>query len=378
MNSTLSGLEALKRGDAALAKSFLQHAVAVAPVGERPWLALFEACRQTRDEDGCTSALEGLLRDEPRNLAGLLLTGLRKQESGDDRSAQAFFTAALRQASTVPPPQDLHGLLSHAQTFVKAAQQRFERQLLDYVTPAPPNANSISRFERAVDLLLGRRELHLSQPSMLYYPGLPQQPFFERHLFPWARELEAATDAIRSEMLALTEEFAPYVAGHPNRPRPIANPLLDDPSWGAFYLWRAGAPAEDAWRCPKTMQALDRVPLPQISNQSPNVLFSRLKPGAHIRPHFGLLNTRLICHLPLVVPKECSIRVGDETREWKEGQLLIFDDSFEHEAWNRGEGTRTVLIFEVWRPELDAQERANLTNLFQAIQQYGGAPIDQG
>jgi aspartyl/asparaginyl beta-hydroxylase (cupin superfamily) len=78
--------------------------------------------------------------------------------------------------------------------------------------------------------------------------------------------------------------------------------------------------------------------------------------------------------LPLVVPPGCGIRVGDETREWREGELLIFDDSVEHEAWNRGEGVRTVLLFEVWRPEVTDEERDQLTRLFEAVDEYGAFP----
>src|SRR3546814_9157183 len=84
-----------------------------------------------------------------------------------------------------------------------------------------------------------------------------------------------------------------------------------------------------------------------------------------------MLNTRLICHLPLIVPDGCALRVGAETRGWREGELLIFDDSFEHEAWNRGGSDRTILLFEIWRPDIDADEREQLTRIFAAIDTYG-------
>ena len=109
--------------------------------------------------------------------------------------------------------------------------------------------------------------------------------------------------------------------------------------------------------CPQTLAALSRVPLTGASGAMPSVLFSVLEPGAHIPPHHGMTNTRLIGHLPIVAPPGCSLRVGSETREWRYGKTLIFDDSIEHEAWNRGTETRVVLLFDVWRPELDAAER---------------------
>ena len=77
-----------------------------------------------------------------------------------------------------------------------------------------------------------------------------------------------------------------------------------------------------------------------------------------------MFNTRLICHLPLIVPPGCRFRVGDEVRAWEVGKLLIFDDTIEHEAWNDGVEDRIVLIFDVWRPELTEKEKEELTALF--------------
>jgi len=72
------------------------------------------------------------------------------------------------------------------------------------------------------------------------------------------------------------------------------------------------------------------------------------------------------------------LRVGAETRHWRRGETLIFDDSFEHEAWNRGNDTRVVLLFEIWRPEITADERAALTEMFETIDTYQGVAVDQG
>ncbi|MGH8282712.1 MAG: aspartyl/asparaginyl beta-hydroxylase domain-containing protein, partial [Gammaproteobacteria bacterium] len=84
-----------------------------------------------------------------------------------------------------------------------------------------------------------------------------------------------------------------------------------------------------------------------------------LKPGTHIPPHYGLANYKLAVHLPLIIPGDCAIRVGNETRAWTEGQCLIFDDSFQHEAWNNSSELRVVLILEIWNPQLsDAEQQA--------------------
>ena len=81
--------------------------------------------------------------------------------------------------------------------------------------------------------------------------------------------------------------------------------------------------------------------------------FSRLAPGAHIVPHRGYEGYSgyvLRLHLGLDVPAGCGIRVGTETKGWQEGKCLVFDDSFEHEAWNRGDRTRTVLLCDFLNP----------------------------
>ena len=81
----------------------------------------------------------------------------------------------------------------------------------------------------------------------------------------------------------------------------------------------------------------------------------------------------MICHLPLIVPPGCSLRVGSETREWVEGKAWVFDDSIEHEAWNRSDQTRVILLFEAWRPELSTKERDLVTAMFGAIDGYSEA-----
>ncbi len=153
--------------------------------------------------------------------------------------------------------------------------------------------------------------------------------------------------------------------------------MLNNPAWSAFYLWKNGEPvAANVERCPSVMRALRNVPLSVVPNRSPSILFSLLKPGAHIPPHNGLVNTRLICHLPLIVPGRCRFRVGNEVREWVTGRSWVFDDTIEHEAWNDSDQTRVILLFDVWRPELSAEEQSLVVQLFEAIDAYNGTKPD--
>ena len=86
-------------------------------------------------------------------------------------------------------------------------------------------------------------------------------------------------------------------------------------------------------------------------------MFSMLAPRTRIPAHTGVANTRLVCHLPLIVPSGCGFRVGDTVREWREGEAFVFDDTIEHEAWNDSDQLRVVLIFDLWAPALSEAER---------------------
>ena len=98
-----------------------------------------------------------------------------------------------------------------------------------------------------------------------------------------------------------------------------------------------------------------------------------IEPGTHILPHRGVTNTRVVCHLPLVVPEGCAITVGGERREWRVGEAIAFDDTYEHEAWNRGTATRVVLIIDVWNPSLTAAERDAVATLAETLGDFNKA-----
>jgi aspartyl/asparaginyl beta-hydroxylase (cupin superfamily) len=76
------------------------------------------------------------------------------------------------------------------------------------------------------------------------------------------------------------------------------------------------------------------------------------------------VNTRLICHLPLLVPGQCTFRVGNELRDWHKGEAWLFDDTIEHEAWNRSDQDRAVLILDCWNPHLGDAERAMISRIY--------------
>jgi hypothetical protein len=301
---------------------------------------------------------------------------------GDVRGAVAFYQTALKSVGNVAGlDRQTVADLQRAQAFVMQRAREFQQSLEDAVTSASP-ADPVAalRLAHSLEMLKGERQVYPQQPSVLYYPYLAQRQFFEREEFDWVPALEAATPAIREELVALVNEgadFRPYVENDPDRPHRDFHGLNENKDWTALYLWRDGRPVEaNASRCPKTMAALEQVPLSRIGSRTPAVLFSRLEPGAHIPPHTGMLNCRLIGHLPLIVPKGCWLRVGNETREWEEGKLLIFDDSIEHEAKNPSGDLRIILLFDLWRPEIGEDERGGISAIFETIDRFQGIPDD--
>jgi hypothetical protein len=301
---------------------------------------------------------------------------------GDIRAAVAFYQTALKSVRDprLLDPETL-AQLERGQAFVVERAREFQQALERAVTRANPRDGVESlRLAHSIDILKGERQIYPQQPSAFYYPYLAQRQFFERDEFDWVPALEAATSTIREELVALVDEgadFRPYVENDRNRPHRDFHGLNENRDWTALYLWRDGKPVEaNAKLCPKTMAALEQVPLSHIGSRTPAVLFSRLEPGAHIPPHTGMLNCRLICHLPLIVPKGCWLRVGNETREWEEGKLLIFDDSIEHEAKNPSGELRIILLFDIWRPEIGEEERSAISSIFESIDRFQGTPDD--
>ena len=111
---------------------------------------------------------------------------------------------------------------------------------------------------------------------------------------------------------------------------------------------------------PTLMGLVDAVP-----RRSGTVFVSRLTPGTHIPAHCGATNTQLTCHFGVIVPRGVALRVANETREQPEGRCIVFDDSFEHEVWNRGDSNRYNVFMQFWHPDLSDEEIAGIKQLEQ-------------
>ena len=360
---------ALQAGRYPEARQLLEHVTAVARGNIQIWLMLAMAARGMADWVAAEAAADLALTADSQNIRALIVKGDARAALGDPRGATRFYDQAIKLADGRTLPGDLAGEVARTRDASMALAAAFRRQLETGLTAASiPRSR---RFQHALDLLFGEKQIYHQQPKMFYFPELPQRQFFEREEFDWVAQLEAQTDAIRDELVRLLADrsgFRPYLVSDPNSPRKEFHGLNDNPDWSTLYLHENGAPvAANVARAPITYAAMRDLPLCRITTRAPTIMFSLLKAGARIPAHTGMLNTRLICHLPLVVPPDCGFRVGNEVRQWEVGKLLIFDDTIEHEAWNDSDEDRVVLIFDVWRPELTPDERIAIEAIFTQI-----------
>jgi len=175
---------------------------------------------------------------------------------------------------------------------------------------------------------------------------VPDTAFIDTADFPWADALVARWPAMRDEALAVLRHRDAIPAFHEISPEQAS--ISVGHHWRTFLLYGFGTRLEQNCRhAPITAAALERVP------GLATAWLSILAPGYHIPAHGGVSKGFVRAHLALVVPQEaerCRMRVGDEVRAWRAGELLLFDDSREHEVWNDTDEERVVLVFDVDRP----------------------------
>lgn len=361
------GTQALAAGDASRSVDLFQRALAGhaedAVLHKNLGLALRHAGRL----DEALAALDSALRLKPQYpLVHLHRAALLEQLARTEEAVSGYL-AALTQAEEVgliaqhaTLPAGLRQGLEHAMSAVQAARAQYLARVLQPLRAQHGDA-ALARVDHTLRVYLGQEPRPPGDPkqrcTFMTFQGIPARGWFEREQFPWFRELETHTDAIRAELLGVLgsdEGFKPFIEMPKQHPgAKYWESLNCSPNWNAFFFYRDGHRFDDnCRRCPVTAALLDRLPLSRVADHSPETFFSVLKPGAHIPLHTGVINTRLVAHLPLIIPPDVGLRVNGETRVWKEGECLVFDDTFEHEAWNYSDQTRVVLIFDVWNPYL--------------------------
>src|SRR6185369_14065410 len=171
-------------------------------------------------------------------------------------------------------------------------------------------------------------------------------PIYDNAVFPWTRTVEAEWRAIRTELdRVLTRKDD--LPGFHELATDVAT-ISQDRGWKTFLLSGYGFKSQaNINACPETWRICQKIP------GLITVMFSILEPGKHLPPHRGPYNGVLRLHLGLIVPEpreQLGIRVENEVYRWREGETVVFDDAYEHEAWNRTPTTRVVLFVDFIKP----------------------------
>jgi aspartyl/asparaginyl beta-hydroxylase (cupin superfamily) len=368
------GADALSRTDAATAATHFEIACRRDPGERSHWINLATAQRILGNGELERKALEHALSVDQTDLLALIRLAELHERLNEKSLAAERWAAVLAIGSNIRDrTPEFADILAHAGEFVREQQA----QLVDSLQAAldsdlaKASDRDRRRMQVAADAWLGRRQIYANHCEGLHYPFLPADEFFDRELFPWLSELEAATGTIVAELEAILAdpqaELTPYISLPPGVPTNKWSGLDKSLDWGAFHLWKEGERfAEACARAPRTAALVESLPICWIKGRAPNVFFSILKAGSHIPAHTGVTNVRSVVHLPLIVPDECEFRVGGETRQWVEGQAFAFDDTIEHEAWNRSRQDRAVLIIDAWNPYLSDHERAMICSFYAA------------
>jgi ornithine lipid ester-linked acyl 2-hydroxylase len=348
-------------GDFAAARTMLERAAQGGSGGKDLWVKLSAMCKASGDLSGALAAINKALELSPLDFSALLARAVILDNLGDPNAGEEYGNALAQIHPDEEIPGPWQAPVAHARKrrdeWRNTVQQHLLKSLSEDLAPGER-----TRAERFVSNRARTTRHYHQEPSDFHFPGMPEAEFYDPDLFSGLRALERATDAIRVEFDALiaaeAAEMVPYIQYPERVPLRQWKELNFNKKWTAIHLLKNGQRVEaNARHCPKTMEAIGLLDQPQVPGASPNAMFSLLAPRTRIPPHTGVANTRLVCHLPLIVPPKCGFRCGATTVEWHVGKTFVFDDTIEHEAWNDSDELRVVLIVDLWAPSLSPAER---------------------
>jgi aspartyl/asparaginyl beta-hydroxylase (cupin superfamily) len=239
----------------------------------------------------------------------------------------------------------------------------------DRIMAAKPELDRVKDYLRA---FAGERDAACRDaamnPKYPCFPGLRHSPFHDSAGFAPVAALERAWTTIRDEALALDEA---HELDYTMTLKPLARASragdehtrnASPGAWTVYPFWHMGVNVESITRrCPRTMALIESLPGLCVDYPWGDALFSVQGPQSSLHPHCSVDNLRLRCHLGIRIPDGTGIRVATQTRTWTEGRCLLFEDSYEHEVWNRSHERRIVLIVDFWHPDLTPIEVQALT-----------------
>lgn len=375
-------MSAHRKRDYRRAITMIERALKVAPEDSRFLTDLGMIHRGRNHLDAATDAFRRAIASAPENYEARLYLGRVLDQAGKKIEAVKAYLGALETARLQGEWVDPKTIPPSLKADVAQASVAVRQGLRDHYNNALAplrgkfGASSLSRVEKFLAIYLGEITAEIpddrQKPLYFYFPDIPSQPYFSRDQVPWVATLEGAAASIRDEAAAVAAggELPPFLKSTDSTK--IGSYLSGSgrtPSWDAFFFYRDGVRIDDSHRkAPATSAVIDSLPLVRIDGSAPEICYSLLTPGTVIERHSGVANFRIVVHLPLIVPDGCAIRVGGEDHVWQEGRCVAFDDTFEHEAWNKNDQhLRIVLLMDAWNPHLTETERAAVTDLVGAI-----------
>jgi aspartate beta-hydroxylase len=186
--------------------------------------------------------------------------------------------------------------------------------------------------------------------------------------FPDVARFAGAWRAIRDEAMALAERVQAIPRFHEIMPEQTDISANDGRDWRMFILKAYGVEnTRNMGACPT---------LASIVAEAPDVLSASLSfmaPGKHVPAHRGPFRGVIRFYLGLSVPKledgtpAALLKIDGEEYRIGDGQWLLWDDTYFHEVWNRGDTLRSVLLLDVWRRTMPLDMRLLSRALIAAV-----------
>jgi len=204
----------------------------------------------------------------------------------------------------------------------------------------------------------------MRQQANSYIESLTAKPWYDASSSKWAGKLEKKWRVVADELkknladTALDQKGNNIWGGLQSdrieygtdwKTLPLCDRTVWDPTNSALF--------------PKTCALLTKSKVPLIE-----AFFAKMPPKTDIKAHSDMCNFVLTSHLGVDVPEgQCDLTVGDETVEWRNGKVMLFDTSILHSAENRADVTRYILMMRVYHPELSALERSAMQLVFDCL-----------
>ncbi|KAF7706218.1 hypothetical protein HF521_019472 [Silurus meridionalis] len=320
---------------------------------------------------GSLATLERLVRIFPEDISLKNDLGVAHLLIGDNKGAKQIYEEVLDMASDDGFAKVHYGFILKSENKI-AESIPYLKEGLESKAPGTDDGRFYFHLGDALQRVgdqkqayewyeTGYRHGHFAsvwQRSLYNVAGLRAQPW-------WTAKETGYTDLVRTlerNWLTIRDEALTVMDSSSGLFLPEDENLRETGDWGQFTLWQQGRKAGSSCQnVPKTCALLERFKEATTCKRG-QIKFSVMQPGTHVWPHTGPTNCRLRMHLGLVIPaKGCRIRCTDQTREWEEGKVLIFDDSFEHEVWQDADSYRLIFIVDVWHPELSQSQRHALS-----------------